>query len=359
MQQLQLLANHFDLTTNLQIDHDNGIMGHQGMKLYLSGDFTFLKNKSDKIKKHFDDLIQISKSEANVDRVSEVTHIKGFKYVPEYVYDVETESGKAQLGTMVSKNTQLTMQTFHTGGAAKKGGTDIQGSFPRILELVKVPEKLSGKATLSSKDGKVESVEQNEIGGYDVKVGGTNFIIGPGRTPVVEKGNNVKKGDRLSDGKIKPQELAEFKDFASAQDYIVDGISDVYGGDYFKKGMETVVRGISDNAEITYAPENSGLLRGDKKSTSYIKSVNRERASQDLEPIGFKPYFKSVDTLNVDNEDWGTRITTNRIKDGLAKGMARGDWANLAGKDPVLPFLYGDDFGRPERKIKDGSKGFY
>lgn len=273
---------------------------------------------------------------------------------------IGTNVGLLEAQALTERSTQLTMQTFHTGGAAKTGGAaDIQGSFPRILQLVKVPEKLSGKGTLAEVDGKVESLEQNEIGGWTVVISGKEHVIAPSRTPTVSVGNNVKRGDKISDGVIKPQELAEFKDFATAQNYIVDGISEVYGGNFFKKNMETVVRGISDNAEVDYAPEDSGLLRGDKKSTSYLKRLNRERAVENLEPIKYTPYFKSVDTLNVDNEDWGTRITTNRIKDGLAKGMARGDWANLAGKDPVLPYLYGDDFGKPEKKIKDQSKGFY
>ena len=141
--------------------------------------------------------------------------------------------------------------------------------------------------------------------------------------PVVAIGNNVKKGDRLSDGAIKPQELSEMKDHLTAQRYIVDELSDIYGGDFFKKTMETVIRGTSDNAVITKAPDESGFYRGDKTSASYLKKVNRERKQQGLGLIEFNPYFKSVDTLNVDAEDWMTRVTTNRVKDGLARGMAK------------------------------------
>lgn len=234
----------------------------------------------------------------------------------EEVYDRKTADKRFITGTYTNHN------TFHTGGAVTKGKS-ITGSFPRLEQLIKVPETLSGKATLSKADGQVSELTQNEIGGWDVLVGGVKHVIEPGRVPVIAIGNNVKKGDRLSDGAIKPQELSEMKDHLTAQRYIVDELSDIYGGDFFKKTMETVIRGTSDNAVITKAPDESGFYRGDKTSTSYLKKVNRERKQHGLEPIEFNPYFKSVDTLNVDADDWMTRVTTNRVKDGLARGMAK------------------------------------
>lgn len=234
----------------------------------------------------------------------------------EEVYDRKTADKRFITGTYTNHN------TFHTGGAASKNKS-IAGSFPRLEQLIKVPETLSGKATLSKVDGQVTTLEKNEIGGWDVTVGSTKHIIEPGRNPVVSLGNNVKKGDRLSDGSIKPQELSEMKDHLTAQRYIVDELNEIYGGDFFKKSMETVIRGTSDNAVVTKAPDGSGFFRGDKTSTSYLKKINRGREQQGLEKLEFNPYFKSVDTLNVDAEDWMTRVTTNRVKDGLARGMAK------------------------------------
>ncbi len=93
------------------------------------------------------------------------------------------------------------------------------------------------------------------------------------------------------------------KDHLTAQRYIVDELNEIYGGDFFKKSMETVIRGTSDNAVVTKAPEGSGFFRGDRTSSSYLKKVNRERELQGLEKLEFNPYFKSVDTLNVDADD--------------------------------------------------------
>jgi DNA-directed RNA polymerase subunit beta' len=271
--------------------------------------------------------------------------------------NVGTNVGILDSQALTERSTQLTMKTFHTGGAAG-GKKDVASSFPRLEQLLKVPQKVSGKATLAPISGSVSGIKKNDIGGWELNVGSKKLTIHPGRELLVSEGNNVKKGEALTDGVIKPQELGELKSHLEAQKYIVDEISGVYDNDFHKKSIETVVRGISDNAEITEAPDDSGFYRGDKTTESYLKKLNRERQANKMEPIKYKPYFKSVDTLNVDSNDWLTRITTNRIKDGLSKGMAKGQWADIAGKDPIPAYIYGDDFGDPKKKGKDEG-GFY
>ena len=357
-QQVQIIANYLDMSTSIQIDHDNGIMRYQGLKLYISTDNwkPFLPY-SEKIADNFEFLKSKGKATPNVNKVSEVIHKRDFKYKPKWVYDVQTDSEKCQYGLISSKNTQLTLQSFHTGGAAG-GESDIVGSFPRLKELFKVPQNLSGKATLSPIRGKVKKLQKNNIGGYDIQVGSKNLTIEPGRNPVVEEGDKVQKGDKLSDGKVKPQELGKLKSHFDAQKHITDQVSSIYGGSFHDKTIETAVRGVSDNAEITDAPEDSEFFRGDKFSASYLKKINRDREAEDLEPIKFKEYFKSIDTLNVDNPDWFTKITTNRVKSGLSKGVAKMQWTDIAGRDPVPAYLYGEDFGKPDKKRDDGG-GFF
>lgn len=152
--------------------------------------------------------------------------------------------------------------------------------------------------------------------------------------------------------------MGKLKSHLDAQRHIVDEISSIYGEGFQKKSIETVLRGISDNAVVTEAPEDSNYYRGDKTSASLLKGLNKERKHNGLDPIKYDSYFKSIDTLNVDNPDWLTSVTTNRVKSGLSKGMAKAQWADIAGKDPIPAYVYGDDFGRPSKKRKDG-EGFY
>lgn len=269
----------------------------------------------------------------------------------EMVYDRKTIDTKFITSNYINHN------TFHSGGSANTG---ITAGFPRLEQLLKVPQKLSGKATLSSVDGVVKSIKRNETGGYVVTLNSNgdlqNLVVSPGRNVIVDIGASVKKGDRLSDGIIKPQEFGAFKTHLDAQKYLVDEAAAIYGGNFYKKTFETAIRGISDTAEVEKAPDDSGFLRGDKTSISYLDSLNRKRKKKKLDEIQYKPYFKTIDLSNADVEDWLTNITTNRVKAGLTTGASKGLYANIRGKDPIPAYIYGENFG----KGVDYSKGeFY
>lgn len=259
--------------------------------------------------------------------------------------------GTLDAQAITERSTQLTMQTFHTGGAINMDGGGVTEEFPRLKQLLHVPETLRGKAILSPVKGKVKSVIKNLTGGFDVRIEGygtkndQTVTIPSGRLPVVKIGDSVDKGDRLSEGSIKPQELGDLKDHLIAQRYVVGELDKIYKGQFYKKTFETVVRSLSDNAIITEAPDNSGLMRGDKSSTSYLKHLNKERKKEGLDPIKYNEYFKSVDTLNVDYPDFLTQFTTNRLKLALTTGAAKGNYANLKGKDPIPAYIYGEGFG--------------
>jgi DNA-directed RNA polymerase subunit beta' len=263
---------------------------------------------------------------------------------------VGTNVGALDAHAVTERATQLTMQTFHTGGAATTGG--VAESFPRLEQLLKVPQTLKGQAILSPVKGTVKEISKNLTGGFDVRIEGygtrndKTITIPSGKLPVVQKGSKVSPGDRLSEGSIKPQELGELKSHLIAQEYIVDQLDSIYDKKFYRKTFETVVRAMSDNAVVTDAPDNSGYIRGDKTSTSYLKSLNKDRRAQKLAPIGYKEYFKSVDTLNTDYNDFLTQFTTNRLKNALTTGAAKGNYANIRGKDPIPAYIYGEGFGK-------------
>ncbi|KKM78729.1 hypothetical protein LCGC14_1357050 [marine sediment metagenome] len=256
-----------------------------------------------------------------------------------------TNVGILDSEALTERATQLTMQTFHTGGSVLGGG-GIHAGFPRLEQLVKVPERLGGKATLSEIRGVVKSILKNQTGGYNLTVENKMHVVPAGRKPIVEIGQTVMAGDPLSDGVIKPQELGALRSHLDAQKYIVDQASNIYGGDFYNKTFETIIRSISDNAVVTTAPDDSGFLRGDTTTISYLKRLNKMRKIEGLEPIKYREYFKSVQTLNTDSQDWLTKVTTNRVKAALTTGAAKGMYANIKGRDPIPAYLYGEEFGR-------------
>jgi len=248
---------------------------------------------------------------------------------------------------LTERSTQLTMQTFHSGGTALSGG-GITGSFPRLKQLLEVPETLAGKALLATETGSVKKLVKNPIGGYDITIGDKMYTSKPEQRVKVKVRDIVSRGQALTEGVIQPQELGKLKSHLSAQEYMVDQLNSIYGDEFKKKSFETVVRAISDNAVVTSSPDESGYNRGDKSTVSELKYINKERNKQGLDKIRYTPYFKSIETSNVDQEDWLTKFTTNRIKQALQEGVASGAYTDLHGKDPIPAYLYGDEFGQTD-----------
>jgi len=254
---------------------------------------------------------------------------------------------------LTERSTQLTMQTFHSGGTALSGG-GITGSFPRLKQLLEVPETLSGKALLATESGTVESVTKNPIGGQDLSINGKIYTASSDQKVLVKPTAVVAKGQALTQGTIQPQELGKLTSHLSAQKYIVNQLSKIYGDDFSKKSFETVVRSVSDHALVDDAPEGSGYHRGDKTTISALNNINKERTKEGLAKIRYTPYFKSIETANVDQSDWLTKFTTNRIKQAVQEGVASGAYTDLHGKDPIPAYLYGDEFGKT-----DPAKGIF
>lgn len=258
---------------------------------------------------------------------------------------------------VTERSTQLTMQTFHSGGSAGAGGGVTKG-FPRIEELLRVPEKIVDKATLAEVSGNVTSILANPVGGYDVTIGNRKHFVSPGLTIVVTVGQHVQQGDVLSTGSIKPQELSTLKSHLDAQRYIVDEINNIYDDKFHKKTFESVLRGISNNAEITDVPEGSNIeyRRGDTAPLSKLKKINQELVEEKKQPIKYTPFFKSIAVLPSYSEDWLSQLTTNRLRQVVQDAAATGMVSNIHSVDPMPGFLYGLEFNR---NVNPKEKKFY
>ena len=218
--------------------------------------------------------------------------------------------------------------------------------FPRLEQLLKVPKTVRGKAILAERTGTIDKIELNPIGGWDVFIEGKVHRVPVGLELAVRKGQKIVKGDRISTGVIKPQELATLKDFRTAQLQMVQDLDDIYDHKFHKRTFETVIRGISDNAEIIDAPKDTGFLRGDLDKISRIDAINEIRVKKELPLIKYKPYFRSISMLPSDKQDWLSRLTTERLKQTITEGAATGMATNIKGRDPLPAYIYGLEFAK-------------
>ena len=248
---------------------------------------------------------------------------------------------------ITERSTQLTLQTFHSGGVAgTKSG--ILAGFPRLKELLYVPATIVDKAVLAEETGMVRSIVPNPAGGHDLYIGEKKYYIPRERTINVNVGQLVKRGDSLTDGSIKAQELSALKDHQTAQIYTAKEINKIYDDKFARKSIETVIRGTSNFAEINEIPDGAPVtwLRGDTVPLTSIKKVNRQLSSEGGNQIKFTPVFKSIDVLPLEENDWLSRLTTNRLKPTIQEAVTTGMTTNTKGTDPMPAYLQGTHFGQ-------------
>ena len=159
----------------------------------------------------------------------------------------EVEKGEA-VGTIAAQSigepgTQLTMRTFHTGGVA---GDDITQGLPRVEELFEA-RKPKGKGELAPIGGVISieygkgkiliKVTNNETS-VDIQVANTAKLK-------VKDGDEVNKGDMLTDGPLDSHVLLEYKGIMAVQNYILREVQKVYrtqGVDINDKHIEIIIR---------------------------------------------------------------------------------------------------------------------
>jgi DNA-directed RNA polymerase subunit beta' len=156
--------------------------------------------------------------------------------------------------------TQLTMRTFHAGGTASVGG-DITQGLPRVEEIFE-RRKPASPAIVAKGDGFV--LEMKEAGKDRIIIvsGGAGsktkkqieYVFPITRTPLVKVGQEVKKGQLITDGSADLSELFKYAGKERTQEYMIGQINKIYelqGEPISRKHIEVIVRQMFSRVRIT------------------------------------------------------------------------------------------------------------
>ena len=150
--------------------------------------------------------------------------------------------------------TQLTMRTFHTGGVAS--AEDITQGLPRVEELFE-SRKPKSLAIISEIDGEVrfEDIKNNRHAVVYNKETSEDraYLIPFGFRVAVEEGQQIKKGDKITDGAVNPHDILEILGTKSVQDYLISEVQSTYrlqGVDINDKHIEVIVRQMLKKVKI-------------------------------------------------------------------------------------------------------------
>ena len=160
--------------------------------------------------------------------------------------------------------TQLTMRTFHQGGAAGLGG-DITQGLPRVEEVFEkrrpknpaVVATVDGVVTGFKDMGKEKAIyvlpeiedlpagKQASGKGSAKKASEVEYLFPYRRTTTVRVGDRVTKGQLLTDGSADIDEVFEYGGEEKAKDYVITEVGKIYelqGETVSRKHIELIVK---------------------------------------------------------------------------------------------------------------------
>ena len=184
--------------------------------------------------------------------------------------------------------TQLTMRTFHTGGAAGSDVEDITQGLPRVEELFEArrPKRMAVLADISGTVS-MEDAKKNMVCALTI----TNEALGETKVYqipysagiIVQEGEHVEQGQELTRGSLNPHDVLRTRgvdDDANGRqgvrNYLVQEVEKVYrqqGVDINNKHIEVIARQMLRKVEID-DPGSTNLLSGSVVDITEAKSAN-------------------------------------------------------------------------------------
>ncbi|HRE59099.1 MAG TPA: DNA-directed RNA polymerase subunit beta', partial [Candidatus Kapabacteria bacterium] len=159
---------------------------------------------------------------------------------------------------------------------------DITGGLPRVTELfeARAPQN---PAIIADIDG-IVSFEKAKRGQRTIAVTSldgqtrTEHSVATSKYVLVQDGDLVRAGDRLTDGSINPHDILRIKGFGAVQEYLVNEIQEVYrmqGVKINDKHIETIVRQMLQKVRIIDSGDST-FLENDQVDKMKFMDTNNE-----------------------------------------------------------------------------------
>jgi DNA-directed RNA polymerase subunit beta' len=240
--------------------------------------------------------------------------------------------------------TQLTMRTFHTGGAAGSDVEDITQGLPRVEELFEArrPKRMAVLADISGTVS-MEDAKKNMVCALTI----TNEALGETKVYqipyssgiLVQDGQHVEQGQELTRGSLNPHDVLRTRgvdDDANGRqgvrNYLVMEVQKVYrqqGVDINNKHIEVIARQMLRKVRVE-EPGNTALLSGSVVDISELKTANEEiqarldAGEQGLEKATYTQILMGITKASLATESFlsaaSFQETTRVLTDAAIKG---------------------------------------
>ena len=204
--------------------------------------------------------------------------------------------------------TQLTMRTFHTGGAAS--AADITQGLPRVQELFeartpKVEAKMNeaaGRVHIDDDDPAVRRIVITRDDGKEDLV----IEVSRRQNLLVEEGEHIDAGTPLTEGQLDPKEVVRIKGRNVAQTQLVNEVQKVYaeqGVGIHSKHIEVIVRQMLRKVTIL-EPGDTDFMPGELVDRIAYQAANRRVAAEGGQPASGRQMLMGITKASLATDSW-------------------------------------------------------
>lgn len=204
---------------------------------------------------------------------------------------------------------------------------DITGGLPRVAELFEA-RRPRDAAEIAKIDGIVDfrGVQQSKriVIVRDEATGvEEEHLIPLSKHLIVQRGDQVLKGQQLTDGLVVPQEILEICGVRYLQEYLVNQVQEVYrlqGVDINDKHIEIIVRQMLQKVRIV-DPGDTTLLFGEEVDKREFYQENRKVIGEGGKPAQAAPVLQGITKASLGTSSFISAASfqdTTRVLTGAA-----------------------------------------
>ena len=206
---------------------------------------------------------------------------------------------------------------------------DITGGLPRVAELFEA-RKPKDPAVITEIDGTVSF--------GDIKRGKREIVVAPpqggervyevpvGKHLRVHEADQVRAGDRLSEGPVNPHDILRIKGPRAVQEYLLNEVQEVYrlqGVKINDKHIGTIIRQMLQKVRITDSGD-SEFLEGEHVDRTVFRDANQQLIAKGKTPGRSEPLLLGITKASLTTQSFisaaSFQETTRVLTDAAVRG---------------------------------------
>jgi DNA-directed RNA polymerase subunit beta' len=213
---------------------------------------------------------------------------------------------------------------------------DITGGLPRVAELFEA-RKPKDPAVITEIDGSIRFGEikrgKREIVVIPAQGAERVYEVPVGKHLRVHEGDQVRAGDRLSEGPVNPHDILRIKGPRAVQEYLLNEVQEVYrlqGVKINDKHIGTIVRQMLQKVRITDGGD-SEFLEGEHVDRTMFRDVNQQLIAKGKTPARSEPLLLGITKASLTTQSFISAASFQETTRVLTDAAVRGARDELVG----------------------------